>query len=199
MNDIAYLTIAEASERLRNKTLSPVDYTQSLLNRIDTYDGYSKEFMSHDLGRYLGPDFAGRYPDEFLHPAFEATIPIWHLVGGVDKLTRAELTNDDPQDGLPVSVDQWIERDGIFCLKVKLRGADVDWDVERTSAVADVAREALGERRFYLSTDSNELCESPEVVVEFLRKLKERSPLAYESLLYVEQPTERFLLFFDSN
>ena len=38
MSDIAYLTIAEASEWIRNKTLSPVDYTQSLLDRIETFD-----------------------------------------------------------------------------------------------------------------------------------------------------------------
>ncbi len=45
MSDIAYLTIAEASERIRNKTLSPVDYTQSLLDRIDTYDGKFNAFL----------------------------------------------------------------------------------------------------------------------------------------------------------
>ena len=38
MTDIAYLTILEASERLRNKALSPVDYTLALLDRIDAHD-----------------------------------------------------------------------------------------------------------------------------------------------------------------
>jgi L-alanine-DL-glutamate epimerase-like enolase superfamily enzyme len=34
---------------------------------------------------------------------------------------------------------------------------------------------------------------NPESVVEYLHKLKERSPLAYDALLYLEQPTERDL------
>jgi L-alanine-DL-glutamate epimerase-like enolase superfamily enzyme len=69
--------------------------------------------------------------------------------------------------------------------------------VQRTIDVADVVSHShakLGiSEGFWLSTDSNELNESPETVVEYLRKLQERSPQAFEALLYVEQPTERDL------
>jgi L-alanine-DL-glutamate epimerase-like enolase superfamily enzyme len=126
------------------------------------------------------------------------------LVGGVDKLREAEVDASDPQDGLPVSLESWIKRDGLFCFKVKLRGTDIDWDVARTAAVADVVAENLirqrtphrsnaGEKSFFLSIDSNELCESPAAVLEYLAKLSELSPLAFEHLLYIEQPTERDL------
>ena len=167
------------------------------LNGVSSYDTYTAEFMAHDLSHYLGPDFAGKYPADYLKPAFEPSMPIFHLVGGVDKLTRAEVTDDDPQDGMPVSLEEWIERDGLVCFKVKLRGDDIDWDVERTVEVADVVAHTharLGIRTgFHLSTDSNEMNESPETVVEYLEKLRERSPQAYDALLYVEQPTERDL------
>ena len=42
MTDLAWLTIAEASELLRAKKLSPVEYTRALLDRIDRYDGSSE-------------------------------------------------------------------------------------------------------------------------------------------------------------
>ena len=96
-----------------------------------------------------------------------------------------------------MSLEEWIERDGLRCFKVKLVGSDVDGDVERTAQVAEVivgTYDCMGrEDRFSLSTDSTENNPDPASVVEYLEKLRVRSPLAYESLLYVEQPTERDL------
>ncbi|MBI4558714.1 MAG: hypothetical protein HY706_14125 [Candidatus Hydrogenedentes bacterium] len=163
---------------------------------IATYDAYSQEFMEDDLSVWLGPDFVGLYPGDFLKPHYEESLPVWHVVGGSDKLTQAEKTAADPQDGLPVSLDEWIARDGVFCLKIKLRGADHDWDVERTIAVDQVAREALaklGERQVRLSVDSNEMCPGPDYVLEYLNRLRAKSPQTFEDLLYIEQPTERDL------
>lgn len=167
------------------------------LHGVSSYDTYGPEFMSYDLEHYLGPQFAGKYLAHYLKPSFEPTMPVFHLVGGVDKLTRGEVTDDDPQDGLPVSLEEWIERDGLTCFKVKLRGTDISWDVQRTAEVAEVVahtHSSLGIRSgFWLSTDSNELNESPESVVEYLLELAAASPLAYRSILYLEQPTERDL------
>jgi L-alanine-DL-glutamate epimerase-like enolase superfamily enzyme len=166
-------------------------------NGICTYDGYGPEFMAHDLSTWCGPAFKGRHIADYLHRSYKHRLPIFHLVGGMDKLTAKEITADDPVDGLPVSLDQWIARDGLRCFKVKLRGTDIAWDVQRTADVARVigeTREALGlDGEFWLSTDSNEMNESPETVLEYLHRLKEASPVAYERLLYLEQPTERDL------
>jgi L-alanine-DL-glutamate epimerase-like enolase superfamily enzyme len=170
------------------------------VNGVSAYEGCGPDFMPHDLSVYLGEEFKGKYPVDYLRSSYEEHVPIFHLVGGVDKLREVEVNASDPQDGLPVSLERWIKRDGLFCFKVKLRGTDIDWDVARTSAVADVVAESLtrhkihvGKRAFILSIDSNELCESPDAVLEYLAKLKELSPLAYEHLLYIEQPTERDL------
>ncbi|MGI6206725.1 MAG: enolase C-terminal domain-like protein [Anaerolineae bacterium] len=166
-----------------------------VVNGIDTYDGYGPDHMS-DLSRYLGPQFKGKYLSQYLQPAYKPWIPVFHLVGGADKLLRSEVDESDPQDGLPNSLDEWIEHDRLICLKVKLCGTDLAWDLERTLAVEAVARETqerLGIRELHLTTDMNEQAESPEYVVEFLHKLRERRPSAFEALLYVEQPTERDL------
>ena len=167
------------------------------VNGICSYDGYGPEFVGHDLAAWCGPEFAGKYLSDYLRPSYVEALPIFHLVGGVDKLRRGEVTEQDPHDGLPVALEEWIERDGLRCFKVKLVGSDVEGDVERTAQVAEVIAETyarLGVReRYYLSTDSNENNPDPESVVEYLEKLRARSPEAYEALLYVEQPTERDL------
>jgi L-alanine-DL-glutamate epimerase-like enolase superfamily enzyme len=166
------------------------------VNNICSYDGYGREYMEHDLSYYLGDGFRGKFISDYIRPHYSDDIPAFHLVGALDKLTRDEVDASDPRDGLPVSLDEWIERDGVFCLKVKLSGVDVDWDVERTKAVAEVAAETLkrmGRGRFHLSVDSNEMNENQDVTLEYLRKLKKASPLAFDSLLYLEQPTERDL------
>ena len=166
-------------------------------NGLSTWDGYGPEHMNYDLSQWCGPAFLGKYPGDYLQATFKPALPIFHLVGGVDKLTADEIADGDPKDGLPVSLDQWIERDGLRCFKVKLRGNDNDWDVERTARIAEVVAQTYGRLgiadRFYLSTDSNEMNPDPESVVDYLLRLRDRCPAAYEALLYLEQPTERDL------
>jgi L-alanine-DL-glutamate epimerase-like enolase superfamily enzyme len=165
-------------------------------NAISTYDGYGAEFMEHDLSRYLGSEFAHRYISQYLREGYQRKVPVFHLVGGLDKLRRAELDDSDPQDGLPVSLDQWVERDGLFCLKVKLRGNDLEWDIARMLEVAAVAREArarIGEHLLHFTADTNEMCEEPGYIVAFLERVREQDRRTFEDTLYVEQPTERDL------
>ncbi|MGQ9555262.1 MAG: enolase C-terminal domain-like protein [Anaerolineae bacterium] len=166
-----------------------------IANGISTYDGYGSDFMP-DLAQYLGPSFRGKYLNQFIQPTYKPWLPLFHLVGGLDKLRSSEVSESDPQDGLPNSLDEWIAHDGLRCLKVKLGGKDLAWDLQRLLEVEAVAREAqakLGIDELYLSADTNEQCESPDYIVELLSKLREVRPSAYQALLYVEQPTERDL------
>lgn len=179
---------------------SPVDAAVhdafGTVNGISSYAGYGRDCAAHDLSAYLGEKFRGRYLDEFVRPAFSPTVPIFHLVGGLDKLRAAEVSANAPRDGRPNSLDAWIERDGVYCLKVKLRGTDLAWDLDRTIAVYRIASEILARqarRELHMSADTNEQCESPAYIVEYLRRLREQEPRAYAALLYVEQPTERDL------
>jgi L-alanine-DL-glutamate epimerase-like enolase superfamily enzyme len=182
---------------------SPVDHALhdafGNVNAIDSYLGYGPEHMSSDVGRHLGPEYVGVYPSQFLRQDYLAAVPIFHLVGGVDTLERNEVGPDMPDDGVPNSLDEWIERDGVFCLKVKLRGNDTEWDVERTLAVSriyhesrDACRGDLPERPV-LTTDFNEQCQSPEYVIEYLTRVREQAPEVFDEILYIEQPTERDL------
>lgn len=164
-------------------------------NGIDSYFGYGSEFM-RDLGNYLGEQFRGKHIGDYIKPSYEPSVPVFHLVGGLDKLVRSEVDESDPKDGLPNCLEEWIEVDGVFCLKVKLRGNDLDWDLQRLLDVYSVGVECnrkLGRERIFMSADTNEMCETPDYMVELLLKLKEKNGEAFNNLLYIEQPTHRDL------
>jgi len=166
------------------------------VNSICSYDGYGPKYMSHDLSLYLGSRFRGKYISDYIRRSYAPEMPIFHLVGGLDKLTKDEVDAEDPKDGLPVSLEEWIERDGLFCFKIKLRGNDLDWDVKRTKAVTEVISETLkrqGREEFYLSVDSNEMHPSPDAVLEYLARVKKEAPEAFKRILYIEQPVSRDL------
>lgn len=178
-------------------SISPVDAAIhdafGNVNEIDTYEGYGKEFMEHDLSHYLGKEFRGKYIGDYIRRDYTPQVAVFHLVGGKDKLRQAEVDETDPQDGLPNSLDEWIRRDGLFCLKIKLTGNDLKWDFERIEEVASIAHEIQKGKELFFSLDTNEQCESPEYIVELLCKLRQTHPDFFEELLYVEQPTERDL------
>ena len=169
------------------------------VNAIDSYRGYGPEYMSFDLSRYLGSGYEGVYPSQFLRQAYLPEIPLFHLVGGLDLLHEKEVDQTFPQDGIPNSLDRWIERDGVFCLKVKLRGKDMAWDVERTMEVSQIYHDVSSRIRKdlpvrpFLSADTNEQCESPDYIMEYLRKLREKGRGVFDEILYIEQPTGRDL------
>jgi len=182
---------------------SPIDHAIhdafGNVNGIDSYLGYDSEYMSFDLSRYLGNRFRGIYPSQFLRQRYLPEIPIFHLIGGLDLLHKEEVPKDFPQDGIPNSLDEWIRRDGVFCLKIKLCGRDLLWDIERTLEVSRVYHRVRNDIRLdlpkepFLSVDTNEQCESPEYIIEYLHKIKEREFNVFNEILYIEQPTERNL------
>jgi L-alanine-DL-glutamate epimerase-like enolase superfamily enzyme len=161
-----------------------------LLGR-SSYAALGREFGA-DLGRWLGPEFAGQFLDELLPAKPPQSLPVIHLVGGADKLSAGEKSESDPNDGLPVTLEEWIDRDGVFQFKVKLKGSDLDWDLARILAVHRVASSRLATEPV-LTVDPNEQCASPAYGVELLMRLREAGPEAFQALVLFEQPTERDL------
>lgn len=161
------------------------------LHGLPTYQTYNKSFMNRDLSAYLEPtpesnvSFANRYPEDFLVYPRPDSLVTWHLVGGKDPLSADELTGEEPDDGEPVLLRDWIQRDGLTALKVKLRGDDADWDYARLLAVGQIARQ---ESVHWLSVDFNCTVADPAYVNEQLDRLKWEHPALYGMVLYVEQP-----------
>ncbi|MHC4645513.1 MAG: enolase C-terminal domain-like protein [Planctomycetota bacterium] len=161
-----------------------------LLGR-DVYSTYNGEFMNADLSAYIEPaegvdfSFAGKYPADFLKSPPARTVTAWHLVGGKDLLDESELTGDEPDDGYPVLLTDWIERDGLKCLKVKLAGNNEAWDYSR---LVKVGRIAVENDVLWLTADFNCTVTDPAYVNDILSRLMRAHPRIYQMILYVEQP-----------
>lgn len=161
------------------------------LHEVAVYDTYNSTYMNHDLSYYLTPaedttvSFDGKYPCDFFVENVPSKLPVWHLVGGKDLLTDAELTGNEPQDGYPVTLENWLEVDGLNCLKIKLVGNDQEADYQRLVAIGKIAEERNVD---WLSTDFNCMVNSPEYVDEILDRLVLENPDVFRRILYVEQP-----------
>jgi L-alanine-DL-glutamate epimerase-like enolase superfamily enzyme len=161
------------------------------LHQRPVYSTYTSEFLSRNLAAFLQPadgaaiSFAGRFPADFLASKPPNRLRAWHLVGGLDLLDRSELTGSEPDDGYPVVLPEWIERDGLKCLKVKLCGNDAAWDYGRLVRVGRIA-EAKGVE--WLSADFNCTVTDPDYVNAMLDRLRDEHPRLYGMVLYVEQP-----------
>jgi L-alanine-DL-glutamate epimerase-like enolase superfamily enzyme len=162
-----------------------------VLHGVPTYETYNDRFMSLDLSHFLEPaagadlSFAERFPEEFLDIPRRESVPAWHLVGGKDPIDATELTGTEPSDGIPVLLRDWVRRDGLKCLKVKLRGDDGPWDFDRLVRVGQIAVE---EGADWLTADFNCTVHDPAYVNAILDRLLEEHPRLYGMLLYVEQP-----------
>lgn len=196
------LDLLRSEQNLQHELEPPLPHLASLLCLspfdLALYDAYghlhqaspfellTKDHLPRDLGDFLSPEerFRHRRIPEFLTPKQE-TLPVWHLVGGLDPLDPSELSTNAPQDGHPVLLRDWIRTDGLRCLKVKLRGNDADWDYDRLVRIGRIAQE---EGAYWLSADFNCTVTKPEYVNEILDRLLADEPRTYGMLLYVEQP-----------
>jgi L-alanine-DL-glutamate epimerase-like enolase superfamily enzyme len=161
-----------------------------IFHDVDIYDTYNAAFMNRDLSHYLtseegGEDFAGKFPEDFLVDVAPDYLPVWHLVGGLDPLEESDCKGDEPNDGYPVTLREWIERDGLTCLKIKLRGTDAGWDYERLTRIGDMGNKL---EVTSLSADFNCTVTDPQYVNDILDRLKTDREDIFEKILYVEQP-----------
>jgi L-alanine-DL-glutamate epimerase-like enolase superfamily enzyme len=155
------------------------------------YEIYNSQFMNDDLSRYLvsssgsGAPFESRFPSDYLAKCPPTKLAAWHLVGGKDPLCEADLKGNEPADGYPVLLRDWIRTDGLRCLKIKLTGIDASWDFERVVRIGTIA---LEEQCVWLSVDFNCTVKETDYVNEILDRLMLDHPRIYQMILYIEQP-----------
>jgi L-alanine-DL-glutamate epimerase-like enolase superfamily enzyme len=132
-----------------------------------------------------GITFEGRYPSDFLLSNPPQHLPTWHLVGGLDPLSASDLSGEEPDDGYPILLADWIARDKLKCLKIKLRGDDASWDYQR---LVEIGQIAISGGVDWLTSDFNCTVTDPAYVNEILDRLVIEHPRIYGMILYVEQP-----------
>jgi L-alanine-DL-glutamate epimerase-like enolase superfamily enzyme len=82
-------------------------------------------------------------------------------------------------------LDEWIRRDGLNCLKIKLTGQEEGWDYDRIVEIGRIANERGVN---WLCTDFNCTVKTAEYVNDILDRLLADHPTTYQKILYVEQP-----------
>jgi L-alanine-DL-glutamate epimerase-like enolase superfamily enzyme len=197
---------AELSRELKLATPIPKLCTQVTASAFDAalHDGFGKslglncyrtltpELLGQDLSRYLNADFKGESLQSYVNVEPLDSVWLFHSVGGLDAVLPSEL-KERVNDGMPETLGEWIRRDGLQRIKIKLQGENLEWDIARTVAIDRVAREASPGVEWKYCCDFNEACKDVDYLLEYLAKVKEQAPRGFESILYLEQPTRRDL------
>jgi L-alanine-DL-glutamate epimerase-like enolase superfamily enzyme len=165
------------------------------LHGLSAYHTYGPNFLTHDLGHYLGDEFRGERLDQYVKRDPQPRLPLYHLVGALDPIETSDV-KQPVGDGLPETLPEWIVANGLTHLKIKLNGDDIGWDVERVCRVDAAAvrtQTARGVAQWWYSLDFNERCQNVAYLLDFLHRIKEQAPGAFERIQYIEQPTARDL------
>ncbi|MBI1899062.1 MAG: mandelate racemase/muconate lactonizing enzyme family protein [Acidobacteria bacterium] len=165
------------------------------LHNRSAYQTYGPDLMRHDLSHYIGPEFKGEYLERYVLKQPKPTMPLYHLVGAVDPITAADIKHRI-NDGLPETLPEWINSDGLTHIKIKLNGDNLKWDVDRVVAVDRAASETQKKRgvsRWFYSLDYNERALNVQYVLDCIRLIREKTPEGFRRVQYIEQPTKRDL------
>jgi L-alanine-DL-glutamate epimerase-like enolase superfamily enzyme len=157
-----------------------------------SYQTYGVADIDHDLARYLDEQFRGEYPDQYVSGVPKQSLHLYHLVGALDPLTRAAVMQP-LNDGLPETLEDWVQAEGIDHIKIKLDGDDLGWDVQRVISVCTVLARLRPAPEWHYSLDFNERCRNVDYVLECLAHIREQAPTAFAQIRYIEQPTHRDL------
>jgi hypothetical protein len=149
----------------------------------DDLVGFDATALDSDLAAFDAAAFV-----RALRPG--ARIDVRHTVGMADVLTGAAATVDD---GLPVSLEQVVERYGVRWFKLKLSG-DPRADVERLCAIAAVLDRLP---HYGVTVDGNEQFADLDVLRDFFARLEAHPALRRlrKAVAFVEQPLARQATF----
>ena len=164
-------------------------------NGINCYQAYGSQYMSHDLSFYLGPEFKGEYLEQYVLKKPTESIYLYHSIGASDPIFESDIKHRIG-DGLPETLAEWIQSDGVTHLKIKLNGADLKVDIDRVIQIDKATTEAQSRRgvtQWKYCCDFNERCKDVQYLLTFLEEIKKQSPAILPRLQYIEQPTARDL------
>ena len=144
--------------------------------------------LGTDLGR-ITPELSGMPIKDFLPTVPPSRLKLRHTVGLVDPITAAD-PHEPVDDGLPVTLEDYLRHDGLNYLKIKV-GGDLEADLARLEAMAEVM---YRQRPTYgISLDGNEQYKAVGPFLELVERIKRNPKLEtfWHDVLFIEQPLER--------
>jgi L-alanine-DL-glutamate epimerase-like enolase superfamily enzyme len=145
--------------------------------------------LSIDLGS-LSDELRGREIADFLPERPLERLHVRHTVGLLDPITAADRGGAAIDDGLPETLGDYLDRDGISYLKIKVAGR-LDEDIARLEAIAAVLERR--DQTFHISLDGNEQYRGADDFLALITRIKATPELAhlYAQIMFIEQPLDR--------
>ena len=141
-----------------------------------------------DLGA-IHPELQGVEPGQVIGAAPLAQLHVRHTVGLADPIVPSDIAPEERlDDGLPQSLADCVECQGLAYFKVKVNG-DLEADLARLAAIAELldGRDA----EYKVTLDGNEQYREMDSLIGLIDGIAAKQPRLYERILYVEQPLER--------
>lgn len=119
------------------------------------------------------------------------SLHVRHTVGLVDPIRTAAIAPEERlDDGLPQSLEECLEGQGLRYFKIKI-GGDPAADFERLAAIAALLDESDAE--YHITLDGNEQYGDVVDLLALLERVERDLGAFYHRILYVEQPMDRAL------
>ena len=139
----------------------------------------------------IHPELEGVMPIDVIAPAPLGRIHVRHTVGLADPIRTGDIARQERlDDGLPQSLEEYIDEQGISYFKIKVNG-DLEGDLERLRRIAELLDRT--EVPYRVSLDGNEQYREMETFLELMGRMQEERVLDrfYSSIIYIEQPLDR--------
>ncbi|MCF8467013.1 MAG: hypothetical protein K9G33_06390 [Sneathiella sp.] len=168
---------------------------RAVIDAVGRQSGRTFDQMVRDNG--LGIDPAALLPEVSYKNILGALperpldhVALRHTVGLVDPITAADKEADAPNDGFPVTLEEYITIDKLTYLKVKV-GGQIEEDISRLQQIADVV--AASNRPVRMTFDGNEQYKNLDDFVALVEQIKSTPALCslWDSVLFIEQPLHR--------
>lgn len=144
------------------------------------------------------PELAGRTFTPSLTTS-PGSLFLRQTVGMADPIVESDILDPDRvNDGLPQSLESWVNRSGVRYFKVKTNG-QIDQDADRLGRIARLLDSKLGEA-YQVSLDGNEVFSSLGVFEGWWKSISSVDALHpfLSRVLYIEQPFERSIALEES-
>jgi L-alanine-DL-glutamate epimerase-like enolase superfamily enzyme len=146
------------------------------------------DLLELDLGQ-IHPELAGMALAEILPPEPLHSLHIRHTVGLVDPIRTGDIAAEERlDDGLPQSLEEYVECQGLSYFKIKI-GGDPEADFERLREIAALL-DGRG-KAYEITLDGNEQYHDAGNLLVLLEWLEKHLGTFYASMLYIEQPMDR--------
>jgi len=109
----------------------------------------------------------------------------------MDTLSGSTRVSGEPGNWFPTTLEEWIGKDQLSRLKIKLSGTDFDWDCQRVLNVADVA---MPRGVTMLGLALNGMVTDPTYVEHLFERISKARPHVLDALCYIEEPFAPALL-----